>query len=145
MLTDKNGFLLLESLLVLVIAASLLLVPPLLSKNVLAVHEASFFKQQLESSITATQNYAILTGKRTKVELFPQNRKMTFALLDEKQHSFNHTLVFPEKVSSNSLPKAFYFGGGNGNISGLDSISFTINGKQEKFKFQLGSGRYEWE
>lgn len=145
MLADRKGFLLFESLLVLMIAASLLLVPPLLSKNILSVHEASFFKQQLESSVTATQNYAVLTGKRTKMELFPQNRKITFELLGDEQHSFNHTLFFPEKVSSNSLTKVFYFGGGTGNISGLDSISFTINGKQEKIKFQLGSGKYEWE
>lgn len=145
MFLNQKGFLLIESMLVLVIAACLLLFPPMLSKEIIAVQEANLFKQQLESSVTATQNYAIVTGKRTKVELFPQNRKIVFNVLDDRQHSFNHILPFPKNVSSTSTTKIFYFGGGDGNISGLDSISFTINGKREKFKFQLGSGRYDWE
>lgn len=145
MMKDQKGFMLLESVLVLSIAASLLLIPPLLSKEILAAHEGDFFKQQLESSVTATQNYAVLTGGMTKVELFPENRKIEFTLLENKQHPFNHLLAFPDTVASSSTPKVFYFGGGDGNIGGLNSMSFTINGKSEKFKFQLGSGRYDWE
>lgn len=145
MRSDESGFLLMETMLVLLIAASLLLIPPMLTKKNLAAHEGTFFKQQLESSITATQNYAVLTGKRTKVELMPQNKYIAFTVLDTKPHSFNHTLFFPESVSSKSLTKEFYFGSGSGNISGLDSMTFEINGKTEKMKFQLGSGRYEWE
>lgn len=145
MLNNQKGFLLLESLLVLSIAASLLLIPQMMTKRATASVEGELFKQNLESSITATQNYAVLSGKMTKVELLPQNRKIVFTVLADKNHSFNHTLVFPDSVSSLSNTIAFYFLGGSGNINNLNSIIFKINGEKAKIKFQLGSGRYEWE
>lgn len=145
MVRKEAGFLLIESMLVLLIAASLLLIPAMLSKDVIAKQEGAFFKQQLESSITATQNYAILTGKMTKLEIFPQNRKITFSIVEDKNHSFNHTLFFPETVSSPGDTWAFYFLGGSGNIKYLNSMVFKINGKEETIHFQLGSGRYTWE
>lgn len=145
MLNNQKGFLLLESLLVLAIAASLLLIPPLLSRKVISATEGEFFKQQLESSVTATQNYAVLSGKMTKMELSRQNQKIQFSLLNSPEHSFNHTLDFPESVTALSKTKVFHFLGGSGNISDLDSMSFVIDGKRAVFKFQMGSGRYEWE
>lgn len=145
MLKNQKGFLLLESLLVLSIAASLLLIPQLITKRATAVIEGDLFKQNIESSVTATQNYAVLSGKMTKVELFRQNRKITFTVLEDKNHSFNHTLVFPESVSSLSNTLEISFLGGSGNIKNLDSITFMINGEKEIFSFQLGSGRYEWK
>ncbi|MFL2100133.1 competence type IV pilus minor pilin ComGD [Desemzia sp. FAM 23991] len=145
MLKNQKGFLLLESLLVLSIAASLVLIPQLMSRSATAAIEGDLFKRNLESSVTATQNYAVLSGKMTKVELFRQNRKITFTVLEDKNHPFNHTLFFPESVSSLTNAIEIYFLGGSGNIKNLDSITFNINGENTKLKFQLGSGRYDWE
>ena len=145
MLNNQKGFLLLESLLVLAIAASLLFIPPLLSRDVISATEGELFKQQLESSVTATQNYAVLSGKMTKIELSKQNKHIKFSLLDNPSHSLNHRLIFPESVSALSTTKVFHFLGGSGNIRELDSMAFTIDGKRAVFKFQMGSGRYEWE
>lgn len=145
MLKNQKGFLLLESLLVLSIAASLLLIPQMMTKSATVAMEGELFKQNFESSVTAAQNYAVLSGKMTKIELFRQSRKVTFSVLDDANHSFNHTLAFPDSVSSSTNAIVIYFLGGSGNISNLDSITFKINGKSAKFKFQLGSGRYEWE
>lgn len=145
MLRDQRGFLLLESMLVLSIAASLLLIPQLMTKNATAAIEGDLFKQNLESSVTAAQNYAVVSGKMTKVELFRDNRNITFTILEDKNHLFNHALIFPDSVSSLTTTRVISFLGGSGNIKDLDSITFKINGEIVKFKFQLGSGRYEWE
>lgn len=145
MLNNQKGFLLLESLLVLSIAASVLLIPQMMSKSATAAIEGDMFRQNLESSVTAAQNYAVLSGKMTKIELFRENRKITFTILEDKNHLFNHTLDFPDSVSSLTNAMEIYFLGGSGNIKNLNSITFKINGKSAKFKFQLGSGRYEWE
>ncbi|SFH78627.1 competence type IV pilus minor pilin ComGD [Pisciglobus halotolerans] len=145
-LDRQKGFVFLESLLVLGIAVVLFSLPMFLTKGTANEMDIKLFKTSLTNSITSAQNYAILTDNRTKIELLPKSRKITFKVVATTQQKYNHELVLPEGVEIlNTRVFVYYFNSGNGNINQFDPIIFSVNGKRQKVVFQLGSGKFEWQ
>lgn len=140
---DDNGMLMLELLLVLMISASLLLLPSLYSKKAMERLEVSLFKEQLESSITAIQTYSILAGIPTTMTVSAEYKRIDFKVFWEEDHYLNQRLLLPGNMTT-PVQKRYQFLGNSGNLSRFDALNFDINGERHSLIFQLGSGRYRW-
>lgn len=140
---NEKGFTLPEVMLVLMIGAFLIGLPPVVSASYAEELEGRLFLEQLQSSITLIQNEAVLNGKRTKMATYPNNRLIRFTVVGESGHPANHTLALPKSVSLTSRSEDYYFTSGAGNLANLKPLTFKMNGEDVELVFQMGSGRYE--
>jgi len=141
---NEKGILLFEMLLVLLIAASLLLIPTIYTKQTKNTLENQLFVEELQSHMTAIQNYAILSGNTTTMIVSSQYKTIQFKVIDDEQNELNQLIHLPETITTPDR-KTYYFNGYSGNLRNFDTLVFFINNIRHTMAFQLGSGRYNWQ
>ena len=141
---NSEGILLFEMLLVLFIATSMLIIPTIFSKKIIKDTATQLFIEELQSGITASQNYAVLSGKWSAIDVSAYNNVITFKAMSQENHYLTHRLEMPENITTPSN-KSYLFNGGSGNLQSFSTLYFDIDGTRHKLIFQLGSGRYRWE
>lgn len=142
----QKGFIFLESLLVLSIAVILFSLPMAVTRDSAHKMDVNLFKDSLTNSITSAQNYAVLSGNRIKISLFPKHKEITFKVLAEYSYPYDHSLFLPEGIELlNTRVYSYYFNGESGNMPQFDPIVFSVDGEIQKIVFQIGSGKFEWQ
>ncbi|MGX7204238.1 competence type IV pilus minor pilin ComGD [Enterococcus pingfangensis] len=144
---NNAGFTLIESLIVLALVCSFVLLPTIALKNWQAKLEKVFFYYQFEKSILHLQQVAIADHKGTRIDLYKNAQLIIFFT--------NHTelpwreLPVPKTLKLESS-YAVLFKAGTGNISttqpgtgSIPKIVFSDAGEIVTYQFQLGSGRFE--
>lgn len=146
--SKKNaGFTLFETLLVLFLVCSFILLPTIALKQWQQQLEKKFFYYQLEKSILHLQQVAIADHRGTRIDLYKSAQLIVFFT--------NHTeLPWRELEVPSSLQLgssyAVLFKAGTGNIStnqpgngSIPKIVFIDKGQAVTYQFQMGSGRFE--
>ncbi|MGM0215480.1 competence protein ComGD [Enterococcus sp. AZ109] len=143
---DHLGYTLIESLIVLAVVCSFILLPTVMFSSWQQKLEREFFYYQLDKSIIHLQQVAICDQTTTRIDLHPDKQIILFTTVHEKLPW--QTLEVPESVtlySGNSI----IFKGNTGNIAtdqpgtGIPAIRFTDTSGEIIYQFQLGSGRFE--
>ena len=140
----RPGFTLIETLIVLVLVCSFVLLPTIAIKSWQQELEKKFFYYQFEKSILHLQQVAIVDSRSTRIELYPDKQFIIFFT--------NHTelpwrqLDVPKSVKLVSKGSVF-FGAETGNITtdqsgngNIPKIIFNAEG-QIIYQFQMGSGK----
>jgi len=141
---NEKGLMLFELLLVLLIATGLLLIPTIYTKQTKINLENQLFIEEMQSHMTAIQNYAILSGKVTVMIVSSQYKTLQFKVIDDEQNELNQLIYLPETVTTPTY-KVYHFNGYSGNLRVFDTLVFYINEERHTMTFQLGSGRYKWQ
>ena len=141
---DEKGMLLVELVLVLFIAAALLFIPTIYTKQTKIHLENQLFVEELQSQLTAIQNYAVLSGEVTAMIVSSQHKSIQFRVIDDEQNELNGVIYLPETVTTPRY-KVYHFNAYSGNLRNFDTLVFFINNERHTMTFQLGSGRYKWQ
>ncbi|AGY81237.1 MULTISPECIES: competence type IV pilus minor pilin ComGD [Carnobacterium] len=141
---DEKGMLLVELVLVLFIAAALLFIPTIYTKQTKIHLENQLFVEELQSQLTAIQNYAVLSGEVTAMIVSSQHKSIQFRVIDDEQNELNGVIYLPETVTTPTY-KVYHFNAYSGNLRNFDTLVFFINNERHTMTFQLGSGRYKWQ
>ncbi|MEO1773147.1 competence type IV pilus minor pilin ComGD [Candidatus Enterococcus ferrettii] len=142
----KSGYTLFETLIVLMIVCSFVLLPTLMFSNWQRKLEERSFYYQLEKSILHLQQLAICDQKNARIDLHPDKQLITFTAVDEEIPWKN--LEVPKYVVLHS-GYSVMFKSSTGNVStnqpetGIPKIRFTDRSGEVIYQFQLGSGRFE--
>lgn len=142
-----SGFTLIETLIVLALVCSFVLLPTIALKSWQGRLEKAFFYYQFEKSILHLQQVAIADHNGTRIYLYKESQ-----LIDFYTH---HTelpwrkLEVPETIKLSS-GYSIDFKAGSGNISttqpgngNIPKVVFNDEGKLVTYQFQMGSGRFE--
>lgn len=140
------GFTLIETLIVLIVVCSFVLLPTIALKSWQRQLEKTFFYYQFEKSILHLQQVAITDYRGTRIELHKDQQVIIFYTI--------HTelpwkqLNVPQSIQLESKGTVF-FSAGKGNIStdqpgngNIPKVVFSDEG-QVVYQFQMGSGRFE--
>lgn len=147
----EKGFTLVETLITLLIAAFLLLLPVLSLQQTIRNTAVDMFFRELSSNITLMQNHAILAGENTMVEFAPRANVIRFKVLNADSGS-NHPL--DREISLAESPCEFvgtefqtvYFKRDTGNIAMMYDrwrIKFQTDVGVYELVFKIGSGRFD--
>ncbi|MBO1308195.1 prepilin-type N-terminal cleavage/methylation domain-containing protein [Enterococcus sp. 669A] len=146
-LKSKCGYTLIESLIVLVVVCSFVLLPTILFASWQQKLERQFFYYQLEKSIVYIQQVAICDQKTTRIDLH-QDKQIIYFMAGNEDFPWRE-LKLPESVVLQSK-HSIMFNKNTGNITtnqpesgNIPKISFTDSTGTVNYQFQLGSGRYE--
>ncbi|OJG45965.1 hypothetical protein RV04_GL001731 [Enterococcus hermanniensis] len=141
----------LETLIVLFLVFSFVMLPTLALRNWQQQLEKHYFYYQLEKSILHLQQVAITDHQMTQIRLFQDDQQMIVFFTTQTEFPWK-ILKVPESIKLVS-GYSIFFSAGKGNIStnqpGNGSIPKIIFNEQEKnmhqvtYQFQLGSGRFE--
>lgn len=141
---DEKGMLLFEMLLVLFVAAVLVLIPTIYTKQTKKQLENQLFIEEFQSHMTAIQNYAVLSGQVTMMTVSSQYKTIQFKVIGDEQNELNQLIYLPETITT-PTHKNYHFNGYTGNLRIFDTLVFYINQERHTMTFQLGSGRYKWQ
>lgn len=146
MKTKEAGFTLLESVLILLITASLILIPVLSIDKMVETVQVDLFFRELSSNITMMQNHSVLSGESTEILFRPYDsgHQIRFRVYGDSSHPLSKTMYLDESFYSltSKSGSQFSFYGDTGNITTSDTIGFqTAKGKYELTHW-LGSGRF---
>lgn len=141
---NEKGMMLFELLLVLLITAGLLLIPIIYTKQTKNTLENQLFVEELQSHTTTIQNYAVLSGKATRMIVSSEYKTVQFQVIGDERNELNQVIYLPETVTTPER-KTYYFNGYSGNLREFDTLVFYINKERHTMAFQLGSGRYNWQ
>ncbi|WP_034550863.1 competence type IV pilus minor pilin ComGD [Carnobacterium funditum] len=141
---NSSGLLLFEMLVVLFIATSMLIIPTIFSKKIIENTATQLFVEELQSGITTSQNYAVLSGKWSSIDVSARNNDITFKAMSQENHYLEYRLQLPKNITTPSN-KQYIFNGGSGNLQSFSTLYFDIDGIRHGLIFQMGSGRYKWE
>lgn len=144
---NNSGFTLIETLIVLALVCSFVLLPTLAIKEWQQQLEKEFFYYQFEKSTLHIQQVAIADQRNTRIDLHNEAQLIDFFT--------NHTelswrkLKIPRTVKLQS-GYSIAFKAGTGNISttqpgngSIPHVVFTEDNQKITYQFQLGSGRFE--
>lgn len=148
---NNPGFTLIETLIVLFLVCSFVLLPTLALQRWQQQLEKRYFYYQLEKSILHLQQVAITDHQNTQIHLFQDDQQMLVFFTTQTEFPWK-ILNVPESIKLVS-GYSISFSAGKGNISttqpGNGSIPKIIFNEQEQlpnqviYQFQLGSGRFE--
>ncbi|WP_407855428.1 competence type IV pilus minor pilin ComGD [Enterococcus hailinensis] len=148
---NNPGFTLIETLIVLFLVCSFVLLPTLTLQRWQQQLEKRYFYYQLEKSILHLQQVAITDHQNTQIRLFQDDQQMLVFFTTQTEFPWK-ILNVPESIKLVS-GYSISFSAGKGNISttqpGNGSIPKIIFNEQERqpnqviYQFQLGSGRFE--
>lgn len=141
---NENGMTLFEMILVLMITAGLLLIPTIYTKQTKTTLENQLFMEELQSHLTTIQNYAILSGKSTRMIVSSEYETVQFQVVGDEQNELNRLIYLPETITTPNH-KTYLFLGYSGRLYSFDTLVFFINKERHTMAFQLGSGRYIWQ
>lgn len=145
-LRNKSGYTLIETLIVMIVVCSFVLLPTVMFSSWQQKLERQFFYYQLEKSILHLQQLSICDQKSTRIDLHPDKQLIAFNTIDEELPW--RKLEVPESVVLHS-GYSIMFKSSTGNVStnqpetGIPKIRFTDRSGEVIYQFQLGSGRFE--
>lgn len=147
---NEAGFTLIETLVTLLIASLLMLLPILSLEKITENMQIDLFFRELSSNITLMQNHAILTGHKMVVEFVPRDNLIRFK---EDKSSLGSTHPMYREMHLQEGVYEFYgndygqvaFNGWTGNITSKNAWTTYIQTSKGLYKivFWLGSGRFE--
>lgn len=142
---NQEGFTLLESVLILLITVSLILIPALSIDKMVETVQVDLFFRELSSNITLMQNHSILNGEKTEVRFRPykSGHRIEFLVNSDSTSPLNKTIYLDESLyyfSMNNGREIIF--GQTGNISTAGNVSFTTSKGEYKLTYLLGSGRF---
>ncbi len=146
MKTREAGFTLIESILLLMITASLLLVPMLSINKMIDSIQTDLFFRELTSNITLMQNHAILNGETTSVQFVPGAvDQVRFRVNNQTTHPLNRELKLENGLYElrGREYSTFSFARDTGNISQANTRAFRTTQGDYELTYWLGSGRFE--
>jgi len=140
----QAGFTLLESLLILIISAGLLLLPTLSIDQVTDSIQIDLFFRELTSKITMMHNHTLLHNEKTSVQFAPSNELIRFRVAGDSTHSLNTEISLADKPYTLEIRNyhEFSFKADTGNVSGSDTIRFNTTEGNYRLTYLLGSGRF---
>ncbi|WP_429950473.1 competence type IV pilus minor pilin ComGD [Enterococcus sp. AZ101] len=140
---NMKGFTLIESLLVLSICITFILLPTLAIKKWKQVLSAEQFLSSFEKRLLFTQQMAIVNRLDTQIIFYEQNQSFNFLIPRDGRKAEKTVLEIPTVLRATGPPKII-FKKGSGNNGNLSKFSFSWSEKEQliEFQFQLGSGRY---
>jgi competence protein ComGD len=142
----EEGFTLLESMLILLITASLILIPTLSIDRMVETVQVDMFFRELSSNITLMQNYSILHGEKTEVRFRPyeSGHRIDFLVNFDASSPLNKTIYLDESLYyfTEKSGSEMIFNGDTGNISGGGTVFFNTVKGEYKLSYWLGSGRF---
>lgn len=145
-LRNESGYTLIETLIVMIVICSFVLLPTVMFSSWQQKLECQFFYYQLEKSMLHLQQVAICDQKNTRIDLHPDKQLIVFKTIEEELPWRN--LEVPESVVLHS-GYSIMFKSSTGNVStnqpetGIPKIRFTDKYGEVTYQFQLGSGRFE--
>ncbi len=144
---NNRGYTLIESLIVLVVICSFVLLPTILFSSWQQKLERQFFYYQMEKSTIYIQQIAICDQKNTRIDLHPDKKRISFTIPGETWTW--QSLKIPESIVLHS-DHSIMFKKNTGNINtdqpesgAIPRIRFTDSTGEVIYQFQLGSGRFE--
>lgn len=142
-LNNREGFTLIESLLVLFICTMFMLLPTLAIKKTQQVLAVEHFLSSFEKKILFTQQMAVVEMTDTQIVFFKQKQQIKF-LLDKSNEPTNDAILNVPTALKADGPDKIIFKNGSGNNGKLAKFSFLWEEKNQmiEFQFQMGSGRY---
>lgn len=142
---NQGGFTLLETVLILLITASLLFIPVLSIDKMLEAVQVDLFFRELTSNITLMQNHAILNGERTEIRFRPykSGHQINFLVNFDSSSPLNQTVYLDESLYQIDMKKGYEIKfGNNGNLNQGGHVKFeTVEGNYI-LKYLQGSGRF---
>jgi len=140
----QAGFTLLESLLILIITAGLLLLPTLSIDQMTDSIQIDLFFRELTAKMTMMHNHTLLHNEGTSVQFAPSNELIRFRVAGDSTHPLNTEISLADKPYSLERIDyhAFSFKAVTGNISRSDSIHFNTTEGNYRLTYLLGSGRF---
>lgn len=148
---EEDGFTLVETLIVLLIAGFLTFLPVLSIQQTIERTAVDLFFRELSSHITLMQNHAILAGEMTAVEFAPGANVIRFKVINANNNSHQ---TLNREISLADAPCQFsgtgyqtvYFKKDTGNIVMMNNrwrIRFETELGIYEIVFKLGSGRFD--
>ncbi|MBL1228108.1 prepilin-type cleavage/methylation domain-containing protein [Enterococcus sp. BWB1-3] len=137
-INNCSGFTLIETLLVFVVAVSLISLSSLLvEKNISNFSTAQFFSS-FEKQLLYTQQMAVVGAVDTEVYFSLEEQQFRFVTGSKEE-----ALLLPEALAATG-PAKIIFKKGTGNNGNLSKYSFKYSRKNQliEFQFQMGSGKY---
>lgn len=144
MRSNESGFTLLETLLVLIITSSLILLPVLSIDKMVESTQTELFFRELSSRITMMQNHSILNGEKTSIDFFPnEDHFIRFGVDGNSKHPLNGRMYLDKSLMefTGRDYQKFSFAGDTGTINGMETIRFKTSQGTYKLTYLLGSGR----
>lgn len=144
MTKSKEGFTLIETLLVLAIVIGLLYFPIQRWQRWQDQLAGEYFFQQFERQLLSAQQMAISMGNPTEVMASSKRKVITLRLLTPSNVKYNDELPLPDCVRSKKYTSVT-FNGRTGNTGEIKYYEFETTYSDENviFQFYLGSGRFE--
>lgn len=147
---EEDGFTLVETLITLLVASFLILLPSLSISQMTSSVEVDLFFRELSSQITLIQNHAILANETTRVEFSPTRNCIRFKV----NNGYGAVHPLDREISLDGRACKFYtkifqaveFKNSTGNIAVLTDnwrIRFITDKGLYELVFKLGSGRFD--
>ena len=144
---NKSAFTLVETLIVLVLVCSFVLLPTIAIRKWHQQLEKKFFYYQFEKSVLHLQQVAIADHLGTQINLYNGLQLIDFYTSHTKLPW--RKLEVPESIKLNS-GYSIDFKPGSGNVSttqpgngNIPKVIFEDEGQTIVYQFQIGSGRFE--
>lgn len=141
-----HGFTLIESLIVLSVVSTMVLIPTLKLTNLYQRYRCQHFFNQFEKNLHATQQSAIVSGRMSRV-YYNSEKNMYFFDYNWSSEYIHQVELFlpPEVVYKNGGNLFFHPPNGNISTGALSAIIFqeSITGKTITYQLTLGSGKYD--
>lgn len=145
MKSNQDGFTLLETVLILLITAALILLPVLSIDKMMESVQVDLFFRELTSNITLMQNHALLNGERTEIKFRPykSGHQINFLVNLDASSPLNQTIYLDERFYQIDMKKGYEIKfGSNGNLKQGGHVKFeTVEGTY-LLKYLQGSGRF---
>lgn len=139
---NKEGFTLLESVVVLFLVSILIGFPILSVRKAEESIKIQLFIEELTTGITLMQSHAIMNRQPTIIEVKPDTQMIDFRVYGGDSRSLDYSIIPPEEVKLANHSEKYIFGSDSGNIGQYGSFSFTAPTGEYKLVFQMGSGRF---
>ncbi|MEI5991517.1 hypothetical protein A5881_003054 [Enterococcus termitis] len=140
---NMKGFTLIESLTVLFICTTFMLLPILAINKWKQVLDVEQFLSSFEKKLLFTQQMAIVNTSDTQIVFFEDSQQISFISSKRESVMGKESLQIPEDLHATG-PSKIIFKRDSGNNGNLSKFSFLWTGKKKviEFQFQMGSGRY---
>lgn len=138
-----KGFTLLESLTVLFICTTFMLLPVLAINKWKQVLDVEQFLSSFEKKLLFTQQMAVVNTTDTQIIFYEDSQQIHFASSKKESAMSKESLQIPEVLDATG-PSKITFKKDSGNNGNLSKFSFVWTEKRKviEFQFQMGSGRY---
>jgi len=135
---NKNGFSLIELLVVLSMLSIILFIAVPFSYSMIERQQTQQFLNLLESDVFFVQNQSFATYETARL-IFRDDHYIVFVNLNDEQPKIRY---YPKHIQVNHDKNNRITFSNNGYYSSPNTISMSVSGKKYNLIFPLGKGRY---